>query len=89
MTFAERLKQRRNELGLTQAELAKKAEMTLRTVQNYEGGTRKPLNIEMVQRLAVALETTTEYLTGTSSAVVEAYEKVCAKSARDSDQNAS
>ena len=31
MTFAERLKQRRNELGLTQAELAKKSEMTLRT----------------------------------------------------------
>ena len=61
MTFAERLKQRRNELGLTQAELAKKAELTLRTIQNYEGGTRKPLNIEMVQRLAVALATTTEY----------------------------
>lgn len=36
MTFAERLKQRRNELGLTQAELAKKAELTLRTIQNYE-----------------------------------------------------
>lgn len=86
MTFAERLKQRRNELGLTQAELAKKAEMTLRTVQNYEGGTRKPLNIEMVQRLALALETTTEYLTGTSSAVVEAYEKGGARSARDVDQ---
>ena len=83
MTFAERLKQRRNELGLTQAELAKKAELTLRTIQNYEGGTRKPLNIEMVQRLAVALDTTTEYLTGTSSAVVEAYG---ARSARDVDQ---
>ena len=86
MTFAERLKQRRNELGLTQAELAKKAELTLRTIQNYEGGTRKPLNIEMVQRLAVALATTTEYLTGTSSAVVEAYEKGGARSARDVDQ---
>ena len=86
MTFAERLKQRRNELGLTQAELAKKAELTLRTIQNYEGGTRKPLNIEMVQRLAVALNTTTEYLTGTSSAVVEAYEKGGARSARDVDQ---
>ena len=86
MTFAERLKQRRNELGLTQAELAKKAELTLRTIQNYEGGTRKPLNIEMVQRLAAALDTTTEYLTGTSSAVVEAYEKGGARSARDVDQ---
>ena len=39
-----------------------------------------------LQRLAVALNTTTEYLTGTSSAVVEAYEKGGARSARDVDQ---
>ncbi len=86
MTFAERLKQRRTELGITQAELAEKANMTPRTVQYYESGKRKPINLEMVQRLADALDTTTEYLQGTTKAVVDAYEKGGAKSARDVNQ---
>lgn len=43
MTFAERLKQRRNELGLTQAELAKKAELTLPQFRKRtEDGRKRP-----------------------------------------------
>ena len=49
---------RRKELGLSQEELAKKAGVTGRTIQNYELGTRKPQHIEIVSRLATALETT-------------------------------
>ncbi len=86
MTFAERLKQRRTEVGISQSELARRAEITQRTIQHYEGGTRKPVNIEMVGRLAQALDTTAEYLLGTNSAVVDAYEKGGAKSARDVNQ---
>ena len=42
MTFKERLREKRQEAGLTQAELAKKVSVTARTIQNYELGTRKP-----------------------------------------------
>ena len=36
MGFKERLKEKRIEAGLTQVELAKKAGVTARTIQNYE-----------------------------------------------------
>ena len=38
MGFKERLKEKRIEAGLTQVELAKKAGVTARTIQNYELG---------------------------------------------------
>ena len=38
MVFKDRLKEKRVEAGLTQAELAKKANVTARTIQNYELG---------------------------------------------------
>ena len=55
MTFKERLREKRLEAGLTQAELAKKAFVTDRTIQNYELGTRKPQTMKIVGDLAVAL----------------------------------
>ena len=42
MVFKDRLKEKRVEAGLTQAELAKRAGVTARTIQNYELGNRKP-----------------------------------------------
>ena len=36
MGFKERLKEKRLEAGLTQAELAEKVSVTTRTIQNYE-----------------------------------------------------
>jgi len=75
------------EAGLTQAELAKSAGTTARTIQNYELGKSKPSNMEVAQRIADVLGTTTEYLLGSSGTyVVEAHEKGGAKAARDLDQ---
>ncbi len=42
MVFKERLKEKRTEANLTQVELAEKAGVTARTIQNYELGSRKP-----------------------------------------------
>ena len=87
MVFKDRLKEKRVEAGLTQAELAQKAGVTTRTIQNYELGNRKPANMEVIQKIADALATTTEYLLGSSGAyVVEAHEKGGAKAARDIDE---
>ena len=66
MVFKERLKEKRMEAGLTQVQLAEKAGVTARTIQNYELGNRKPSNMEVIQKIADALNTTTEYLLGSS-----------------------
>ena len=87
MVFKDRLKEKRLEAGLTQVELAGKAGVTTRTIQNYELGNRKPANMEVIQRIADALNTTTEYLLGSSGAyVVEAQERGGAKAARDIEE---
>ena len=66
MVFKDKLKEKRIEAGLTQAELAKRAGTTARTIQNYELGKSKPSNMEVAQRIADVLGTTTEYLLGSS-----------------------
>jgi transcriptional regulator with XRE-family HTH domain len=87
MLFKDRLREKRMEAELTQAELAEKAGVTARTIQNYELGNRKPAKMEAVQKIADALGTTTEYLLGSSGAyVVEAHEKGGSKAARDIDE---
>ena len=87
MIFKERLKEKRGEANLTQAKLAKIAGVSTRTIQNYELGSRKPYQIEVVQKIADALNTTTEYLLGSSGNIVaEAHEKGGAKAARDIDE---
>lgn len=84
MVFKDRLKEKRVEAGLTQVQLADKAGVTARTIQNYELGNRKPSNLEVIQKIADALNTTTEYLLGGSRTyVVEAHEKGGSKAARD------
>lgn len=87
MDFKDKLKQKRTEAAMTQAELAKKAGVTLRTIQYYEMGDRVPGNLETAQKLAEALGTTIEYLLGRGGKlVVEAHEKGGAKAARDVDE---
>ena len=87
MVFKERLKEKRMEAGLTQVQLAEKAGVTARTIQNYELGNRKPSNMEVIQKIDDALNTTTEYLLGSSGTyVVEAHEKGGSKAARDIEQ---
>ena len=55
MGFKERLKEKRLEAGLTQAELAEKVSVTARTIQNYEMGSRKPGNMKVVGDIATVL----------------------------------
>ena len=87
MVFRDRLKEKRLAVGMTQAALAEKAGVSARTIQNYELGTRKPANMEVIQRIADTLGTTTEYLLGSSGAyVVEAQKKGGAKAARDIEE---
>jgi transcriptional regulator with XRE-family HTH domain len=84
MVFRDRLKEKRLAAGMTQAELAEKVGVSARTIQNYEMGTRKPRNLEVIQKIAEALRTTPDYLLGSSGAyVVAAQEKGGAKAARD------
>jgi transcriptional regulator with XRE-family HTH domain len=51
------LKQARINAGLEQIELAIKSNLTVRSLQRYESGKRKP-NVETAQRLAAALGAT-------------------------------
>ena len=84
MAFAETLKEKRAQSGLTQAKLAMKAGVTARTIQNYELGTRKPGNMVIVQRIADALGTTTEQLLSSGETlVVAAHERGGARAAKD------
>ena len=84
MAFAENLKEKRAQSGLTQAELAMKAGVTARTIQNYELGTRKPGNMVIVQRIADARGTTTEHLLSNGETlVVAAHERGGACAAKD------
>ncbi len=87
MGFKERLKEKRLEANLTQVQLAEKVGVTARTIQNYELGTRKPTKFEVVDKIAVALNTTTEDLLGNSGMfVLAAQEQGGAKAARDIDE---
>lgn len=84
MGFKERLKDRRLELGILQSELAAKAGVSVRTIQNYELGSRRPQQMEVVQRLAEALSTSTSYLMDSEDHYVMAAQKQGgAKAARD------
>lgn len=87
MSFKERLKEKRLGANLTQVQLAELAGVTSRTIQNYELGSRKPVHIEVVQRIADALGTTSDYLLGSRGAyVADAYQKAGAEAARDIDE---
>ena len=87
MVFKDRLKEKRVEAGLTQAELATRAGVTARTIQNYELGTRKPQNVEVVQKLADVLNTTTDYLLGNADRqILAAYVRGGSKAARDVEE---
>ncbi|MCD7760239.1 MAG: helix-turn-helix domain-containing protein, partial [Clostridiales bacterium] len=87
MSFSERLREKRLEANITQEALAQKVGVSVRTIQNYELGTGKPGNMETVQKIADTLNTTTEYLLGSTGAyVVKAHEKGGAKAARDIEE---
>ncbi len=84
MIFREKLRERRRAAGLSQAELARRVGVTERTIQNYELGSRKPQQMDIVRRLSEELGCPMEYLLGTADThIVEAYERGGAPAARD------
>ncbi|WP_421038407.1 helix-turn-helix domain-containing protein [Streptococcus hyointestinalis] len=63
MIFAERLKEKRLEKGITQQEIADKLHVNRVTYTNWEKGNREP-NFKTLIELANILETTTDDLLG-------------------------
>lgn len=61
--LGERIKYRREMLGLTQRELAAKVGLTHGAIALYELGKREP-DLQTLQRIAAALNTTMSYLLG-------------------------
>ena len=67
------ISKRRRELGLTQNQLAKTLNISFQAVSKWENGTAYP-DIEMLPRLAAALNTTVDALLGYRSVVTD-YDK--------------
>jgi transcriptional regulator with XRE-family HTH domain len=63
MTFGEKLKELREEAGMSQAALSSAAEIGLPTLKDYEGNRRGP-SLEIAQRLAGALGVTCQAFDG-------------------------
>ena len=72
MRFGEKLRKYRKEKGLTQAQLAKAADISLKTVINYENGKTYPQNREIYARLAELLEIDADYLHNENDAFISA-----------------
>jgi len=63
MSVANRIRNRRMELGITQTQLAKAAKLTPAAISQFESGSRKP-SFDAMSKLATALKVTTDYLLG-------------------------
>ena len=64
--FGMKLKSYRKAREMTQVDFAKFLGIPFRTYQNYESGHRYPQNMEIVNKIAVALGVTAEDLLGTA-----------------------
>lgn len=63
VSFAENLRRRRKELGLSQEQLGTRANIQMADISRYESGSRDP-RITTVARLAEALDVTIAELVG-------------------------
>lgn len=70
--FARKLKQYRSSMQMSQIDFAKHIGMSFRTYQNYESGHRYPKNMEVINKIAVALGTTAEDLIGEAGGYIVA-----------------
>ena len=75
MTFGEKLRDARKKCRLTQAELAEKANLGLKTISNYENGTTYPQNRKVYSILADILGVDVDYLKNENDDFVEAAQK--------------
>lgn len=74
-TIGGRIKERRNDLGLSQEDLAEKLFTSKQMVSSYENN-KTELKIQVVKELAVALGTTTSFLIDGNEAVTYKEETV-------------
>ena len=65
MTFGERLRQVRERRGMSQQELADRAQVSRQLVYFLESGRRESTSVEVAKRIALALGTSVDYLVGT------------------------
>jgi len=72
--LGKRLRERRAALKMTQDELAARLYVTRQTISNYERGLSEP-DLDMLRRLADALETDTAALLGTETVTVKVSRK--------------
>ena len=66
MSVADRIRNRRTELSITQTQLAKTAKLTPAAISQFESGSRKP-SFDALSKLAIALKVTTDFLLGRKS----------------------
>lgn len=71
MLFGEKVKSLRENLGMTQAELASKLGVSTRSVQFYEAENRYPKDVDKLSRLATALGVEPEQLMGEGDMALE------------------
>jgi len=85
MAFADKLRQARTGMGLTQMELARQTGISHRAIQTWESGQKYPKSLESVMKLAHVLNTTTEELLSDSAEqyIVDAHEKGGSRAAAD------
>lgn len=70
-----RLKELRKKKGLSQEQVAKDLNISMRAYQNYEYGQREP-NIEMILKLAEYYDVTTDYLLEKESSPSDPFESL-------------
>ena len=87
MSFGENLRQLRLEAGISQKNLAELAGTTARSILNYEQGARLPKNIEIVNKIAGVLGTTTEKLiNGKEEFIIDAKDSYGEKGKRQAEE---
>lgn len=87
MAFAEKLRDLREAKNMTQEELAKYCNVSLKTISRYESGQSKPRYRKTYDALAKALDTSHDYLvTDEDDFILRAYERYGAKGARDAKE---
>src|SRR2546427_5684523 len=64
MTMGERIRKRRQELGISQRELARRLGARYATLSDLERGVREEMTIALLRKLARALGVTSDWLIG-------------------------
>ena len=64
MTLGERIRKRRQELGIGQRELARRLAIRHATISDLERGVQKDMTIALLRKLAKALAVTSDWLIG-------------------------